>query len=112
MIPRSVSPAWIIEKWRRWSDCRSDIESRFTKDELLTNVMTYWVTQSIVSSTQLYCETCHNPRNRGRVEVPTAIAVFPGEISFSPRKWLDAWYDFQQWTEVLRGRAFRSYEGT
>ena len=49
--------AWIVEKFRTWSDCNGDVESRFTKDELLTNVMIYWVTQSITSSTRLYYET-------------------------------------------------------
>ena len=102
--------AWIIEKWRTWSDCGGDIESRFTKDELLTNVTLYWVTQSIASSTRLYYESRHNPRDRGRVEVPTAIAVFPKEIFFSPRKWVEAWYNVRQWTEMPRGGHFAAME--
>ena len=102
--------AWIIEKWRTWSDCGGDIESRFTKDELLTNVMIYWVTESIVSSTRLYYESRHNRRNRGHVEVPTGIAVFPGEIFFSPRKWVETWYNVQQWTEMPRGGHFAAME--
>ncbi len=49
--------AWIVEKFRTWSDCGGDVESRFTKDELLTNVSLYWFNQNITSSTRLYYET-------------------------------------------------------
>ena len=49
--------AWIVEKFRTWSDCNGDVESRFTKDELLTNVSLYWFNQNITSSTRLYYET-------------------------------------------------------
>ncbi len=48
--------AWIVEKFRIWSDCGGDVESRFTKDELLTNVSLYWFNQNITSSTRLYYE--------------------------------------------------------
>ena len=102
--------AWIIEKWRTWADTGGDIESRFTKDELLTNIMIYWATASITSSTRIYYETRHNPRNRGRVEVPTAIAIFPTEIFFAPRKWVEGWYNVQQWTEMPRGGHFAAME--
>ena len=47
---------WIVEKYRTWSDCHGDVESRFTKDELLTTVTIYWVTQTIGSSTRMYYE--------------------------------------------------------
>ena len=53
--------AWIVEKFRAWSDCDGDVESVYTKDELLTNVMIYWVTETINSSTRLYYEQFHNP---------------------------------------------------
>src|SRR5439155_20045728 len=48
--------AWIVEKFRAWSDCGGDIEQRFSKDELLTNIMIYWVTETISSTTRLYYE--------------------------------------------------------
>jgi len=48
--------AWIVEKWRTWSDCNGEVERRFTKDELLTTITIYWVTQTINSSTRLYSE--------------------------------------------------------
>ncbi len=48
--------AWIVEKFRSWSDCGGDVERSFTKDQLLTNVMVYWVTATATSSTRLYYE--------------------------------------------------------
>ena len=54
--------AWIVEKFHGWTDCGGDIESLFTKDELLTNVMIYWINQCITSSTRLYYEAFHHSR--------------------------------------------------
>lgn len=102
--------AWIVEKFRTWSDCDGDVESRFTKDQLLTNIMLYWVTESMPSAVRLYFESRRSGRRQGRVEVPTAVAVFPGEIFFSPRKWVEARYNVVQWTEMPRGGHFAAME--
>src|SRR4029077_11344101 len=51
--------AWVVEKLRTWSDCDGDPESVFTRDQMITNVMTYWVTQTITSSARLYWELAH-----------------------------------------------------
>ena len=102
--------AWIVEKFRTWSDCGGDLESRFTKDQLLTNIMLYWVTESMPSAVRLYYESRRSGRRSGRVEVPTAVAVFPGEIVFSPRKWVEARYNVVQWTEMPRGGHFAAME--
>src|ERR1043166_5066028 len=59
--------AWIVEKFRTWSDCGGDVERRFTKDRLLTNITLYWVTATINSSTRLYYETLHNPALGGGI---------------------------------------------
>src|SRR5205807_8002289 len=65
---------WIVEKFRAWSDCDGDVERRFSKDELLTNIMIYWVTQTINSSTRLYYEAAHTPGAVfGHVDVPTGV---------------------------------------
>jgi len=102
---------WIIEKFRAWSDCHGDIESVFTKDELLTNVMIYWVTQTINSSTRLYYETFRQ-RNifPEWVEVPTGIAVFPKEIPFPPRSLAQHYYNIHRWTEMKAGGHFAALE--
>lgn len=102
--------AWVVEKFRTWSDCNGDIESRFTKDQLLTNIMLYWATESMPSAVRLYFESRRRGRRPGRVEVPTAVAVFPGEIFFSPRKWVEARYNIVQWTEMPRGGHFAAME--
>ena len=82
-IRRRAWPAGIVEKFRTWSDCDGDVESRFSKDELLTNIMIYWVTGTINSSVRLYCESMRSGLfglPPSRVEVPTAGAIFPKEI--------------------------------
>ena len=102
--------AWIVEKWRTWADTGGDIESRFSKDEILTNVMIYWVSESIASSIRIYYESRRAPRETSRVETPTAVAVFPGEIFFSPRQWVESAYNVRQWTEMPRGGHFAAME--
>jgi len=82
--------AWIVEKFRTWSDCAGDVERRFSKDQLLTNVTIYWVTESINSSTRLYYESRHHPWRpdpKNRIETPTGAAIFPAEILRPPRRW-------------------------
>jgi epoxide hydrolase len=103
--------AWIVEKLRSWSDSKGDVESRFTKDQILTNVMIYWVTQTITSSARLYLESARaaGPDNR-RVEVPTACAAFPGEVVLPPRKYVEARYNLKRWTEMPRGGHFAAWE--
>jgi pimeloyl-ACP methyl ester carboxylesterase len=107
--------AWIVEKFRAWSDCRGDVERRFTKDELLTNVMIYWLTGSIGSAMRLYFEAANDPRMAGlgpgeRVEVPTSFARFAVEITRPPREWVERAYDLRRWTEFPRGGHFAALE--
>jgi pimeloyl-ACP methyl ester carboxylesterase len=102
--------AWIIEKFRRWSDCEGDIEKRFTKDELLTNVMIYWVTETINSSIRLYYESMHTPGQWGRVEVPTAIIMPSKDMLPTPRTWIERSSRLDRWTETERGGHFLELE--
>ncbi len=105
--------AWIVEKFRAWSDCDGNPENRFTKDELLTNIMIYWVTQSITSSTRLYYETMHSGRFGAadeRVEVPTGAALFPKEMSRPPRAWAERRYNIRRWTRLKSGGHFAALE--
>ena len=101
---------WIVEKWRAWSDCDGDVERSYTKDELLTNVMIYWVTQTINSSVRLYRENRGEFGRTGRIETPTAIAMFPKEISHPPRSLVERGYNVQRWTEMPRGGHFAAME--
>jgi microsomal epoxide hydrolase len=105
--------AWIVEKFRTWSDCDGDVERRFSKDELLTNIMIYWATQTINSSVRLYCESMRSGRfgpAGQRVDVPTAGAIFPTELIKPPRKWAEAHFNVQQWTRMERGGHFAALE--
>jgi pimeloyl-ACP methyl ester carboxylesterase len=102
--------AWIVEKFRSWCDCDGNVEKKFTKDELLTNVMLYWVTQSGASSARIYYENQRAPRQPGRVQVPTACAVFPKEINIPPRRWVEQQYNLTRWTEMPRGGHFAAME--
>ncbi len=105
--------AWIVEKFRTWSDCGGDVERRFSKDQLLTNVMIYWITQSINSSTRLYYEARHHPwrpDTNKRIETPTAAAIFPREILKPPREWAEQAFNVQRWTVMPRGGHFAAME--
>ena len=105
--------AWIVEKWYAWSDCDGDIESCFTKDELLTNVMIYWVTRTIRPSIHYYFEHRANPpvaMRPERVDVPTAVAMFPREVMQVPRSAVERKYDLRQWTAMDRGGHFAAME--
>jgi microsomal epoxide hydrolase len=105
--------AWIIEKFRAWSDCGGEIERSFTKDQLLTNITVYWVTGTATSSTRLYYEM----RNAGAtalpqqyVDVPTGIASYPGEVTKPPRRWVERRYRVTHWAELPRGGHFAAME--
>jgi pimeloyl-ACP methyl ester carboxylesterase len=103
--------AWIVEKFQTWCDCDGNPESVFTKDELLTNITLYWVTQTAASSARLYYESRHvGSVLSGRVEVPTACAQFSKEIGWAPRRWVEARYNLKRWTEFPRGGHFAALE--
>jgi microsomal epoxide hydrolase len=104
---------WIVEKFRAWSDCGGDVESVFTRDELLTNLTVYWVTGTIHSSTRLYYEMRKSgrlPFVDGRIEVPTGVAVFPKELYNAPRAWAERHYDIRHWTVFPAGGHFAALE--
>jgi pimeloyl-ACP methyl ester carboxylesterase len=102
--------AWIVEKFHAWCDCGDNIESHFSKDDLLTNITIYWATQTAASSTRIYYENRVAPPVQGRVTVPTACALFPKEISTPPRKWVEARYNLVRWTPMPRGGHFAALE--
>jgi pimeloyl-ACP methyl ester carboxylesterase len=106
--------AWIVEKFRTWSDCDGDVERRFSKDTLLTNVMLYWVTGAINSSFWPYFARRHEPwplSDNSPVRVPTAYASFPKEILHPPRSWVEAVYpNMRRWTVMPAGGHFAALE--
>ena len=102
---------WIVEKFRAWSDCDGDPESVFTRDQLITNVMMYWVTQTITSSARLYWELFHAEQGAPEfVSVPTGVACYPKEVIAFPRAWVEQRYNVTYWSEQPRGGHFAAME--
>lgn len=109
--------AWILEKWWRWSDVVDehgirDPYRRYTRDELLTTVMLYWVTGAIGPSMRLYAETFGSGsviRQPSRIEVPTGVALF-NEINRPPRELAEPYYNIRRWTEIDDGGHFPAME--
>ncbi|MEX2048040.1 MAG: epoxide hydrolase [Gemmatimonadota bacterium] len=104
--------AWIVEKFHGWTDHDGDLEQAVPRDKLLANVTLYWVTGSITSSTRIYYESRHTPAVRpvAYVQVPTAAAIFPKEIYFTPRAWAESRYNIVRWTVMPRGGHFAALE--
>ncbi len=105
--------AWIVEKFRAWSDCGGDVESVFTKDHLLANISLYWFTGAIGSSFWPYYARMHAPWPipDGGVQVPMGYAAFPREILRPPRSMAEKVYtDIRRWTEMPKGGHFAAME--
>ncbi|SEF38067.1 Pimeloyl-ACP methyl ester carboxylesterase [Amycolatopsis pretoriensis] len=100
--------AWIVEKFRRWSDCDGDVERRFTKDQLLTNISIYWFTQTIGSSIRLYGESDY--RQDAEWDVPTAHLMSSKDMFPTPREWVERFSRVDRWTSVERGGHFMEWE--
>ena len=125
--------AWLLEKWRAWSDCHGELERRFTNDQLLTTVMLYWVTGTIGSSFRFHRDWALGaaslpdalaealadraevppgvvrPLGRGeRIQVPAAVALFD---YVCPREWVErAYADLRRFTDMPRGGHFSAME--
>ncbi|EPX64058.1 Epoxide hydrolase [Cystobacter fuscus DSM 2262] len=117
-IAQSDSPAglaaWIVEKFRTWSDCGGDVERVFSKDWLLTNLMFYWAPNSIASAANLYAELGELGPGllTTPVKVPTGVAAFPREVAVgrAPRSWVERRYALRRYTEMPRGGHFAAVE--
>jgi pimeloyl-ACP methyl ester carboxylesterase len=105
--------AWILDKFRSWSDCDGSLERRFSRDELLTTICLYWFTQSMPSAIRLYWEGRKQPmhfRPGERIEVPVGIAHFPREIPIPPRSYVERGYNVTRWTDMPKGGHFAALE--
>jgi pimeloyl-ACP methyl ester carboxylesterase len=108
--------AWILEKWRSWTDSGGDLGGRLSRDFLLTLLTIYWATQTITSSMRDYFDNrFHGPllREDDFVRVPTAVAVFAHEFAPEgepPREWVERLYDVRRWTRMPRGGHFAPAE--
>jgi len=107
--------AWIVEKFRAWSDCDGDIETVFTKDQLLDNVMLYWVTGTATSSVRYYYEFTdalqHGRLPLGaRTEIPTGYTRYPKEILRTSRRWAERDHHLVHFADQPRGGHFAAME--
>jgi pimeloyl-ACP methyl ester carboxylesterase len=108
--------AWVLEKWRSWTDSGGELERRFTRDFLLTTVTLYWVTETITSSLRDYFDNRWYGVELGPedvVRVPTGIAVFANQFvpeGEPPREWAERLYDVRRWTPMPSGGHFAPAE--
>lgn len=105
--------AWILEKFHSWSDCNGDVEKRFTKYELLTNIMIYWVTQTIGSSIRGYREELLSASIKPgeHVTIPVGVGLFSHDLGpVPPRSLGERTLNVQHWVEIPHGGHFTAWE--
>ena len=102
--------AWIVEKFWAWTDCDGHPENVLTRDELLDNVMFYWLPAAAASSARLYWESFRQVPS-DRIGVPAGCSVFPGEVFRASRRWMEQRFsDLRYWNELGRGGHFAAFE--
>jgi pimeloyl-ACP methyl ester carboxylesterase len=106
--------AWLVSKYRDWSDCGGDVERRFSLDQLCDFLTLYWATGTVSTSIRLYAAEARDRWRLGegeRIGVPAAVAEFPAEILHPPREWSERVLgDLRQWTQHERGGHFAAWE--
>jgi epoxide hydrolase len=109
--------AWIVEKFRTWTDCDGHPENVLTRDELLDDITVYWLTGTGASSARLYWESFGQVSEwftqavTDEVAVPTGCSIFPNEVPRPSRRWAERRYrDIRQWHELDRGGHFAAFE--
>ena len=101
--------AWIIEKFWQWADCNGHPENVLSRDEMLDNVMLYWLPGNGASSGRLYWESFNN-REFEKVLVPTCVSSFPKEIFRPSRRFAEPHYDIAYWNDLDVGGHFAAFE--
>ena len=102
--------AWLLEKYRSWSDSHGDLSSRFSDDFLLTQASIYWFTNAISTSFRPYFENGKVFGPISYVDVPTAVALFPADLNQPPRSWAERTHNVVRYTVMPRGGHFAAYE--
>jgi pimeloyl-ACP methyl ester carboxylesterase len=101
--------AWLVDKYRSWSDCDGDVERVFDRELLLELLTLYWLTGTVGASMRLYFDTSASgrmPLAAGPVEVPTGCALFGRELTRPPRRVAEQWYRIVRWTAFPTGGHF------
>lgn len=102
--------AWMIEKYQSWSDCNGSLDNKFSKDELLTNIMIYWITNTMDSACRIYYENTHSLPDIKSIQVPTGISLFSKDIMPPPEDWTRRNLNVTYWNEVPHGGHFTAME--
>jgi len=103
--------AWIVEKYRAWSDCGGDLATRWSDEDILRHASLYWLTNSIGTSFRPYFDYLAHPLSPiERVAVPTAVAVFPHDLALPPREYAERTYEVVRYTRFDRGGHFAPHE--
>lgn len=106
----SGQAAWIIEKFYQWTDCQGHPENIFSRDDLLDNVMIYWLTGSAASSARIYWESFGNI-SQDPVQVPSGCSIFPKEIFRPSKRWIKKQYpNLKYYNELDKGGHFAAFE--
>ena len=107
--------AWILERRRSWGDCGGDVESRFSKDDLITTMMLYWLTESFVTSARFYAEAADmtwQPAHDRQpvVGVPSGVSLFRHDMPPGPTDWIASFFDLRLLEIRESGGHFAAYE--
>jgi pimeloyl-ACP methyl ester carboxylesterase len=103
--------AWIVEKFRAWSDSHGDVESRFSKDELITNLMLYWATGTAPASVRMYYDFVREPLKTGRIERPVGMLMSTKDLfPPAPREFGERLFNVTHWVETDTGGHFLEWE--
>jgi pimeloyl-ACP methyl ester carboxylesterase len=103
--------AWIYEKYHEWADCGGDPRSVLSLDDMLDNIMLYWLPGNGASSARLYWESFANSFKRQPLSLPVGCSIFPGEMSRPSRRWVERLYpNIIHWNEPERGGHFAAFE--
>lgn len=107
----AAQAAWIYEKFYAWTDCKGDPCNALGLDEMLDNIMLYWLPAAGTSSARLYWESMTSAFNPGSTDVPTGISIFPREITKPSRRWADRTYrNIIHWNALDKGGHFAAFE--
>ncbi|MGH9518132.1 MAG: alpha/beta fold hydrolase, partial [Terriglobales bacterium] len=105
--------AWMAQRFRDWSPPAPDILDSRRLDHILANFTLYWLTGTTASSCRLYRDMRSAPLRFGpgdRIQVPTAVALFPHELPMPPRSWVERGFALRRWTEMPRGGHFAALD--
>ncbi len=105
--------AWMLEKFRAWSDCADVPEDAIALDDLITDVMIYWVTDTATSAARFYSGSRERPFHLDpgqRVRPPCGVVTLPRELPMPPRSWAERAFNIVHWTQLPRGGHFAALE--